>query len=72
MSYILEEEAIMDDLKLLNKLSGKPISASQTLHTTYQSHKKLNSSLLATAGTSPITNIETRIDDGRLYYDKKW
>ena len=68
---MLEEDAIMDDLKLLSKVSGKPLIASHPSSHNSQNNKKLHSSLLATAGTSPIVLIEARISDECLYYDKK-
>lgn len=47
---------IMEDLKIINKVSGKPI------------HRKPNQ--------TPTMHLElpteARIDDGRLYYDKRW
>ncbi|KAK3084624.1 hypothetical protein FSP39_016469 [Pinctada imbricata] len=47
----------MDDLRIINKVSGKPVT------------KKVNP-----PPPPPIepTVAEAKIDDGRLYYDKRW
>jgi hypothetical protein len=46
----------MEDLRIINKVSGKPVSKKVTPH------------------PSPLEPIiaEAKIDDGRLYYDKRW
>lgn len=56
LNLFLDEEDIMDDLRIINKVSGKPVSKKVTPH------------------PSPIEPIiaEAKIDDGRLYYDKRW
>jgi len=55
INFYLDENEIMDDLRIINKVSGKPLSR------------------------KPITPIgpmdiipDVKIDDGRLYYDKRW
>ena len=53
----------MEDLRIINKVSGKPLM------------KKVISHSPTTAGVADAAadNIyEARIDDGRLYYEKKW
>ncbi|XP_033748298.1 sin3 histone deacetylase corepressor complex component SDS3-like isoform X1 [Pecten maximus] len=55
LNFFLSEEDIMDDLRIINKVSGKPISKKSNLV-----HSPLE------------TTVEARIDDGRLYYDKRW
>ncbi|XP_064612355.1 sin3 histone deacetylase corepressor complex component SDS3-like isoform X3 [Liolophura sinensis] len=56
INFFLDEMEIMEDLKIINKVSGKPI------------HRKPNQ--------TPTMHLElpteARIDDGRLYYDKRW
>lgn len=55
LNFFLTDEDIMEDLRIISKVSGKPIS------------KKTNMM------PCPMeTTIEARIDDGRLYYDKRW
>lgn len=56
LNLYLDDEDIMDDLRIINKVSGKPVSKKVTPH------------------PSPIEPIiaEAKIDDGRLYYDKRW
>ncbi|OWF52146.1 sin3 histone deacetylase corepressor complex component SDS3-like isoform X2 [Mizuhopecten yessoensis] len=55
LNFFLSDDDINDDLRIINKVSGKPIS------------KKTN------LMQSPLeTTVEARIDDGRLYYDKRW
>ncbi|XP_022337530.1 sin3 histone deacetylase corepressor complex component SDS3-like isoform X3 [Crassostrea virginica] len=56
LNLFLDDEDIMDDLRIINKVSGKPVSKKVTPH------------------PSPIEPIiaEAKIDDGRLYYDKRW
>ena len=59
LSFTLDEDDINDDLKILNKVSGKPAP------------KKV-------PFTSPPSSCgqdnlyEARIEDGRLWYEKKW
>ncbi|XP_061163640.1 sin3 histone deacetylase corepressor complex component SDS3-like isoform X1 [Saccostrea echinata] len=56
LNLYLDEGDILDDLRIINKVSGKPVSKKVTPH------------------PSPIEAIiaEAKIDDGRLYYDKRW
>lgn len=56
LNLFLDDDDIMDDLRIINKVSGKPVSKKVTPH------------------PSPIEPIiaEAKIDDGRLYYDKRW
>ncbi|KAK2170329.1 hypothetical protein LSH36_3g13039 [Paralvinella palmiformis] len=60
LNYCLSEDEILDDLKIINKISGKPIS------------KKPQITSLITSPASNDFPFDARIDDGKLYYDKKW
>ena len=60
LNYCLSEEEILDDLKIINKISGKPIN------------KKPQVTTLITTPANTDILFDARIDDGRLYYDKKW
>ncbi|KAG8456180.1 hypothetical protein GDO86_002105 [Hymenochirus boettgeri] len=75
LNYLLTDEQIMEDLRILNKVSigrGKdrewlqlkspkrPVSPSTPEH------------LPATQTESPAQRFEARIEDGKLYYDKRW
>ena len=45
----------MDDLRIINKVSGKPIGRKQV------------------PPMAPVDLVsDVKIDDGRLYYDKRW
>ncbi|XP_007897252.1 sin3 histone deacetylase corepressor complex component SDS3 isoform X1 [Callorhinchus milii] len=62
LNYLLTDEQIMDDLRTLNKLKSpkRPASPSSPEH-------------LPSAPTeSPAQRYEARIEDGKLYYDKRW
>ncbi|BFZ04693.1 hypothetical protein BsWGS_07732 [Bradybaena similaris] len=57
VNLLLDDEIIMDDLRVMLKVSGKPIAKKQII-----------------SQQSPLTdnNSDVRIEDGRLWYDKKW
>ncbi|XP_029639674.1 sin3 histone deacetylase corepressor complex component SDS3 isoform X1 [Octopus sinensis] len=57
LNYILDESEILEDLKALNKLSGRPLQ------------KKPVSPPNSVDSSLPM---EAKIEDGRLYYDKRW
>lgn len=59
LNYYLSEDEIMEDLKIINKVSGKPINTKKP-------------SLPALPATNNDNMYEARIDDGRLYFDKRW
>ena len=55
LNLYLDEVEIMDDLRIINKVSGKPIGRKQV------------------APLPPVDLVsDCKIDDGRLYYDKRW
>ncbi|KAM5193903.1 sin3 histone deacetylase corepressor complex component SDS3 [Mantella aurantiaca] len=62
LNYLLTDEQIMEDLRTLNKLKSpkRPVSPSTPEH------------LPATQTESPAQRFEARIEDGKLYYDKRW
>ncbi|KAI5613360.1 sin3 histone deacetylase corepressor complex component SDS3 isoform X1 [Silurus asotus] len=62
LNYLLTEEQIMEDLRTLNKLKSpkRPASPSSPEH------------LPTTPMESPTQRYEARIEDGKLYYDKRW
>lgn len=62
LNYLLTDEQIMEDLRTLNKLKSpkRPASPSSPEH------------LPATPVESPAQRFEARIEDGKLYYDKRW
>ncbi|KAM9446714.1 sin3 histone deacetylase corepressor complex component SDS3 [Clarias gariepinus] len=62
LNYLLSEEQIMEDLRTLNKLKSpkRPASPSSPEH------------LPTTPMESPTQRYEARIEDGKLYYDKRW
>ncbi|OWK60226.1 Sin3 histone deacetylase corepressor complex component SDS3 [Lonchura striata] len=62
LNYLLTDEQIMEDLRTLNKLKSpkRPASPSSPEH------------LPATPAESPAQRFEARIEDGKLYYDKRW
>ncbi|NXS98106.1 SDS3 deacetylase, partial [Jacana jacana] len=63
LNYLLTDEQIMEDLRTLNKRPASlPFSASPSS----PEH------LPATPAESPAQRFEARIEDGKLYYDKRW
>ncbi|XP_040201624.1 sin3 histone deacetylase corepressor complex component SDS3 isoform X3 [Rana temporaria] len=62
LNYLLTDEQIMEDLRTLNKLKSpkRPVSPSTPEH------------LPATQTESPALRFEARIEEGKLYYDKRW
>ncbi|KAM4810036.1 sin3 histone deacetylase corepressor complex component SDS3 [Rhinophrynus dorsalis] len=69
LNYLLTDEQIMEDLRTLNKVRKvclclkspkRPVSPSTPEH------------LPATQAESPAQRFEARIEDGKLYYDKRW
>ncbi|OWK15161.1 SUDS3 [Cervus elaphus hippelaphus] len=61
LNYLLTDEQIMEDLRTLNKLKSpkRPASPSSPEH------------LPTTPAESPAQRFEARIEDGKLYYDKR-
>ncbi|RUS87167.1 hypothetical protein EGW08_005099 [Elysia chlorotica] len=57
VNLLLDDGHIMDDLRVMLKVSGKPVAKKQML----PSHTSMVES-----------SSDVRIEDGRLWYDKKW
>ncbi|XP_077097667.1 sin3 histone deacetylase corepressor complex component SDS3 isoform X2 [Siphateles boraxobius] len=62
LNYLLTDEQIMEDLRTLNKLKSpkRPASPSSPEH------------LPTTPVDTPSQRYEARIEEGKLYYDKRW
>ncbi|KAI0227575.1 Sin3 histone deacetylase corepressor complex component SDS3 [Lamellibrachia satsuma] len=59
LNYFLQEEEILEDLRIINKVSGKPVNRKTVVQ--------------SVPPASCSDNVyEARIDDGRLYFDKRW
>uniref|UniRef100_A0A8I6AIA9 SDS3 homolog, SIN3A corepressor complex component n=1 Tax=Rattus norvegicus TaxID=10116 RepID=A0A8I6AIA9_RAT len=65
LNYLLTDEQIMEDLRTLNKVQW---DVSDVLETSPSSPEHLP----ATPAESPAQRFEARIEDGKLYYDKRW
>ncbi|NXM42630.1 SDS3 deacetylase, partial [Gymnorhina tibicen] len=63
LNYLLTDEQIMEDLRTLNK---RPVSLLSPASPSSPEH------LPATPAESPAQRFEARIEDGKLYYDKRW
>ncbi|KAM9394317.1 LOW QUALITY PROTEIN: sin3 histone deacetylase corepressor complex component SDS3 [Pholidichthys leucotaenia] len=62
LNYLLTDEQIMEDLRTLNKLKSpkRPVSPSSPEH------------VPSAPMENPAQRYEARIEDGKLYYDKRW
>uniref|UniRef100_H3DDU9 SDS3 homolog, SIN3A corepressor complex component n=1 Tax=Tetraodon nigroviridis TaxID=99883 RepID=H3DDU9_TETNG len=62
LNYLLTDDQIMEDLRTLNKLKSpkRPVSPSSPEH------------VPAAPMESPSQRYEARIEEGKLYYDKRW
>jgi len=58
LNLLLDEREIMDDLKILCKVSGKSLK-----------QKPVPPPVATTV--EPVA-FEARVDEGRLYYEKRW
>uniref|UniRef100_A0A671PTF7 Sin3 histone deacetylase corepressor complex component SDS3-like n=1 Tax=Sinocyclocheilus anshuiensis TaxID=1608454 RepID=A0A671PTF7_9TELE len=63
LNYLLTDEQIMEDLRTLNKLKSpkRPVSPSSPVE-----------HLPSTPVDVPSQRYEARIEEGKLYYDKRW
>ncbi|XP_072103779.1 sin3 histone deacetylase corepressor complex component SDS3 [Mobula birostris] len=70
LNYLLTDEQIMEDLRTLNKLKSpkRPGIDCVFLIASPSSPEHLPS----TPAESPAQRYEARIEDGKLYYDKRW
>ncbi|KFV77388.1 Sin3 histone deacetylase corepressor complex component SDS3, partial [Dryobates pubescens] len=69
LNYLLTDEQIMEDLRTLNKVVDFKESLSLSLSSASPSSPE---HLPATPAESPAQRFEARIEDGKLYYDKRW
>ncbi|NXJ80254.1 SDS3 deacetylase, partial [Trogon melanurus] len=71
LNYLLTDEQIMEDLRTLNKVG---IIASFVLFFSllFSASPSSPEHLPATPAESPAQRFEARIEDGKLYYDKRW
>ncbi|KFZ52259.1 Sin3 histone deacetylase corepressor complex component SDS3, partial [Antrostomus carolinensis] len=65
LNYLLTDEQIMEDLRTLNK----PLN---TISLLFSASPSSPEHLPATPAESPAQRFEARIEDGKLYYDKRW
>uniref|UniRef100_A0AAQ4RSV9 SDS3 homolog, SIN3A corepressor complex component n=1 Tax=Gasterosteus aculeatus aculeatus TaxID=481459 RepID=A0AAQ4RSV9_GASAC len=60
LNYLLTDDQIMEDLRTLNKLKAFKLSPSSPEH------------VPSAPMESPSQRYEARIEEGKLYYDKRW
>uniref|UniRef100_A0A8D0AFX8 SDS3 homolog, SIN3A corepressor complex component n=1 Tax=Sander lucioperca TaxID=283035 RepID=A0A8D0AFX8_SANLU len=60
LNYLLTDEQIMEDLRTLNKVSVSELSPSSPEH------------VPSAPMENPSQRYEARIEEGKLYYDKRW
>ncbi|NXL43683.1 SDS3 deacetylase, partial [Podilymbus podiceps] len=65
LNYLLTDEQIMEDLRTLNK-------SLNTVSLLFAASPSSPEHLPATPAESPAQRFEARIEDGKLYYDKRW
>ncbi|NXL02094.1 SDS3 deacetylase, partial [Mesembrinibis cayennensis] len=63
LNYLLTDEQIMEDLRTLNKVGVSLL---------FSASPSSPEHLPATPAESPAQRFEARIEDGKLYYDKRW
>merc|ERR1719367_658569 len=61
MTYMLEDGDIIEDLKIINKNKAFSLQKMNT-----------QSSTSSTGGSSPSYYRDTRIEEGKLFYEKRW
>uniref|UniRef100_A0A452TX05 SDS3 homolog, SIN3A corepressor complex component n=1 Tax=Ursus maritimus TaxID=29073 RepID=A0A452TX05_URSMA len=67
LNYLLTDEQIMEDLRTLNKVQFDFFALFESLASPSSPEH-----LPATPAESPAQRFEARIEDGKLYYDKRW
>ncbi|CAH2295988.1 sin3 histone deacetylase corepressor complex component SDS3 [Pelobates cultripes] len=77
LNYLLTDEQIMEDLRTLNKIDSVGFfSCKGTLKALKSPKRPVSPStpehLPATQIESPAQRFEARIEEGKLYYDKRW
>ncbi|NWS54508.1 SDS3 deacetylase, partial [Chunga burmeisteri] len=75
LNYLLTDEQIMEDLRTLNKMCYYVVDTCWSLNTVsllFSASPSSPEHLPATPAESPAQRFEARIEDGKLYYDKRW
>ncbi|NWQ61405.1 SDS3 deacetylase, partial [Neopipo cinnamomea] len=75
LNYLLTDEQIMEDLRTLNKMCYFVMDTCWVLNTMsllFSASPSSPEHLPATPAESPAQRFEARIEDGKLYYDKRW
>ncbi|NXW23244.1 SDS3 deacetylase, partial [Circaetus pectoralis] len=75
LNYLLTDEQIMEDLRTLNKMCYCVVGTCWSLNTVsllFSASPSSPEHLPATPAESPAQRFEARIEDGKLYYDKRW
>ncbi|KFW83533.1 Sin3 histone deacetylase corepressor complex component SDS3, partial [Phalacrocorax carbo] len=72
LNYLLTDEQIMEDLRTLNKMCSGHVLVLNTVSLLFSASPSSPEHLPATPAESPAQRFEARIEDGKLYYDKRW
>ncbi|NWU80520.1 SDS3 deacetylase, partial [Onychorhynchus coronatus] len=75
LNYLLTDEQIMEDLRTLNKMCYCVMDTCWFLNIVsllFSASPSSPEHLPATPAESPAQRFEARIEDGKLYYDKRW
>ncbi|XP_073322745.1 sin3 histone deacetylase corepressor complex component SDS3 isoform X2 [Pagrus major] len=74
LNYLLTDEQIMEDLRTLNKLKSPKRPGGEIISPTF--HQEMSPSSPEHVPSAPMENpsqrYEARIEEGKLYYDKRW
>lgn len=70
LNYLLSDEQIMEDLRTLNKLKSPKRPGMDVL--SFRASPSSPEHLPSTPVDTPSQRYEARIEDGKLYYDKRW
>uniref|UniRef100_A0A672YQG7 SDS3 homolog, SIN3A corepressor complex component n=1 Tax=Sphaeramia orbicularis TaxID=375764 RepID=A0A672YQG7_9TELE len=74
LNYLLTDEQIMEDLRTLNKLKSpkRPGMSTLTLSQFVSMSPSSPEHVPSTPMENPSQRYEARIEEGKLYYDKRW
>ncbi|XP_042579454.1 sin3 histone deacetylase corepressor complex component SDS3-like isoform X1 [Cyprinus carpio] len=70
LNYLLTDEQIMEDLRTLNKLKSPKRPGTDVL--SFRVSPSSPEHLPSTPVDTPSQRYEARIEEGKLYYDKRW
>lgn len=70
LNYLLSDEQIMEDLRALNKLKSPKRPGTDVL--SFRASPASPEHLPTTPVDPPSQRYEARIEEGKLYYDKRW